>query len=110
LSGVSYGPGGGSDEASQTLTYKITAIPTQVTLFKADGTTAVNVNDTLTLAELQGLKYKTVADANGTGSITFSVKDSGGTATGGVDTLNQTLAVNVTAVNDTPARTAGSAS
>jgi VCBS repeat-containing protein len=107
LSGLNYGPGGGSDETSQTLTYKITAIPTMVALFKADGTTPVNANDALTLAELQGLKYKTVADINGTGNITFSVKDNGGTSNGGVDTLNQTLSVNITAVNDRPARTAG---
>jgi hypothetical protein len=75
---VIYSPGGGTEESSQALTYTITAIPSYVTLFKADGTTAVAVNATLSLAELQGLRYKTVADASGTGTITWTVKDDGG--------------------------------
>ncbi|HEY2411242.1 MAG TPA: tandem-95 repeat protein [Pirellulaceae bacterium] len=107
LSGVNYGPGGGNEEAAQTLTYKITAIPAMVALFKADGTTAVNANDTLTLAELQGLTYKTVANATGTGNITFTVKDNGGTTNSGTDTLTQSISVNISAVNDKPVRTAG---
>jgi VCBS repeat-containing protein len=107
LTGLNYGPGGGSDEANQTLTYKIATIPTTVTLFKADGTTAVGANDTLTLVELQGLKYKTVADANGAGNITFTVKDSGGTTNSGSDTLTQSISVNISAINDHPVRTAG---
>ena len=39
LSAVTYGPGGGADEASQTLTYTIGTIPSYVQFFKADGTT-----------------------------------------------------------------------
>jgi VCBS repeat-containing protein len=105
LAGLAYGPGGGSDEASQTLTFKMTAIPAFINVFKADGTTAVAANDTLTLAELQGLTYKTVPNANGTGNLTWSVQDSGGTAAGGVDTLNETLAVTVNAINDAPSFT-----
>jgi VCBS repeat-containing protein len=105
LSALAYGPGGGSDEASQTLTFRVTAIPALINVFKADGTTAVAVNDTLTLAELQGLTYKTVANANGTGNLTWSVQDSGGTASGGVDTLNETLAITVNAINDAPSFT-----
>ena len=77
LSGLTYGKGGGSDESSQTLTVKITAIPSFVTLW--NGTTQVNVNDTLSVAALQGLTYKTVADANGTGTITWTVTDDGTT-------------------------------
>ncbi|TAN47521.1 MAG: DUF4347 domain-containing protein, partial [Methylococcaceae bacterium] len=79
LSAVTYGPGGGTDESGQTLTYTITAIPSFITLWKSDGTTQVNANDTVTASELQGLKYKTVADANGTGNLTFTVADNGGT-------------------------------
>ena len=87
-----YGPGGGSDEASpaQTLTYKFTAIPSFIAVFQADGTTPVAGDAVLTLAELQGLKYKTLANANGTGNLTWTVKDNGGTANGGVDTLTET--------------------
>src|SRR5438128_1248284 len=105
---MAYGVGGGSDESSQTLTYKVTVIPSFVTLWLADGTTQVTANTTVTLAQLQGLKYKTVADANGSGNLTWTVQDSGGTANGGVDTLTETLGVTVTAVNDVPVRTAGS--
>src|SRR5205085_616044 len=55
-----------------------------------------------------GLKYKTVANANGSGNLTWTVQDSGGTANGGVDTLTETLSITVGAVNDVPVRTAGS--
>ena len=64
LSGLNYGPGGGADEATQTLTYTITSIPSFITLWKADGVTQVTTTTTgLTQADIQGLKYKTVADA-----------------------------------------------
>src|SRR5207237_93507 len=96
------------DEAAQTLTYKVTVIPSFVTVWLADGTTQVTANTTVTLAQLQGLKYKTVADANGSGNLTWTVQDSGGTTNGGVDTLTETLSITVTAVNDVPVRTAGS--
>ncbi len=107
LTALNYSPGGGADEASQTLTYRITAIPSTVTLFKADGTTAVLVNSVLTLAELQGLKYKTVANVTGAANITWSAQDSGGTASGGVDSLSQSLSITVNPINDVPARTVG---
>jgi fibronectin-binding autotransporter adhesin len=110
LSAVTYGPGGGTDESGQTLTYTVTAIPSFITIYKADGTTQVSANDTVTASELQGLTYKTVADANGTGNLTFTVEDDGGTANGGDDTLSQSLSLTVNAVNDAPVRTAGSLS
>ena len=69
LGRVTYGPGGGADEASQTLTYTVTAIPSYVQIFKANGATQVNPNGTVTATELQGLKYKTVPDANGSGQL-----------------------------------------
>src|SRR5204862_189702 len=87
MGSLAYGVGGGSDESSQTLTYKVTVIPSFMTLWLADGTTQVTANTTLSLAQLQGLKYKTVADANGSGNLTWTVQDSGGTTNGGVDTL-----------------------
>ena len=46
LSAFTYGTGGGSDEAGQTLTYTITSIPSFVTLWKADGTTQVTTATT----------------------------------------------------------------
>jgi murein DD-endopeptidase MepM/ murein hydrolase activator NlpD len=103
LNGVTYGPGGAADESSQTLTYTLTAVPAHVQLFQADGTTPVLVNGVVTAAELQSLTYKTVADANGTGNLTWTVTDSGTPA----QTLTENLAITVTAVNDVPARTAG---
>jgi VCBS repeat-containing protein len=102
LSSLNYGPGGGSDENTQTITYTITAIPSAIQIFKADGTTSVLVNQALSLLELQGLKYKTIPNANGSGSLTWTIKDNGGTANGGVDTATDSLSVTVTAVNDAP--------
>jgi hypothetical protein len=105
LSSLSYSTGP-TLESGQALTYKITSIPTFVSLFKADGTTAVPAETLLTLAELQGLKYKTVANASGSSSnITWTVQDNGGIANAGVDTLSESLAVTVTAVNDAPTGT-----
>src|SRR5439155_693935 len=103
-----YGVGGGSDESSQTLTYKVTVIPSFVTIWLADGTTQVTANTTVSLAQLQGLQYKTLADANGSSNPTWTVQDNGRTSSGGVDTLTETLSITVTAVTDVPLRTAGS--
>jgi len=107
LAAVTYGPGGGADETSQSLTYTITAVPAQIHVFKADGTTQVNANDAVTASELQGLKYKTLADVNGSGDLTWTVTDSGSGASPHVNTLSETLAITVNPVNDAPLRTAG---
>ena len=79
LTGVTYGPGGGSDESGQTLTYTITSAPdaTLGTLLLADGTTTVSDGQTITATQLQGLQFKPAADANGNTSFSFSVTDSG---------------------------------
>ena len=95
LSTLNYGPGGGSVESSQTLTYKITGIPSFITVWRTDGKKQVKVNNSLTLADLQGLRYKTVSNAVGTGDLTWTVKDNGGIANGGVDTLLQNLSITV---------------
>src|SRR5439155_1035098 len=108
LSSLTYGVGSGSDETSQTLTYKVTVIPSFVTIWLSEGTTQVTANSTVTLAQLQGLKYKTLADANGSSNLTWTVQDNGGTANSGIDTLTETLSITVSAVNDVPVRTAGS--
>ncbi|MCY2989498.1 MAG: Ig-like domain-containing protein, partial [Planctomycetota bacterium] len=105
LSGVTYGPGGGADEAGQTLTYMLTAIPAYVQIF--NGATQVLVNGTVSGTELQNLKYKTLADANGTGNLTWTVTDSGSGTGPNVNRLTENLAITVNAFNDAPLRTAG---
>src|SRR4029077_3005581 len=106
--GLNYGPGGGADEAGQTLTYKVTVIPSFITVWLSDGTTQVTAGTTLAdLSALQGLKYKTVANANGSASLTWTIQDNGGTSNGGVDTLTESQTITVNAVNDQPVRTAG---
>jgi len=52
------------------------------------------------------LTYTPVADAYGTATITVTVKDDGGTANGGVDSVLTTFTVMVNAVNDAPTVTA----
>jgi LmbE family N-acetylglucosaminyl deacetylase len=98
LSGLSYSPGGGADESDQTLTYTLTGIPSCVQIFQEDGATPVNVDEVVTASELQGLKYKTVADANGGGNLTWTVRDDGLPP----QTLTENLAITVSAVNDAP--------
>ena len=104
LSGLAYshGPAG---ETAQTLTYTVMAVPASTlgNVVLTDGTTVVAANTVYTLAQLQGMKFKPAANANG-GPATFSwkVQDDGGTANGGVDTLTQSLTLTVTAVNDAP--------
>ena len=105
LSGLSYDASGGSDEDSQTLSAKLTDIPAFITVFKADGSTAVTTATTLTLSELAGLTYKTVANANGSGDLTWVVQDNGGTDHGGVDVLTDSVTITVSPVNDAPSFT-----
>ncbi len=105
LSSLSYNAGGGIDEASQTLGAKLTSIPAFITVFKADGSTPVTTGEALTLAELAGLTYKTVPNANGSGHLTWSIQDNGGTAHNGIDSLADSVSVTVSPVNDAPSFT-----
>lgn len=100
LSGLTYvpGPAGATDEGAQTLIFKITSIPKFMTLFKADGTTALKVNSSVTAAELQGLKFKTVANLFGTGDLNFTVSDSGKAPSA----FTETVKVTVNPINDAP--------
>jgi hypothetical protein len=101
-----YGAGGGADESAQELSYRITNIPSFISLFKADGTTAVAVNSTVTAAEFAGLKYKTAANANGTANVTFDVIDSGSSTSPNANVLStQSVSMTVSAVNDAPVNT-----
>ena len=96
-----YSVGGGSDEASQILSYTITSIPTFISLFKADGTTVVTTNTTLSAADFAALTYTTIANANGSSSIDFTVSDSGSSTSPGSNTLTaESVSIAVTAVDD----------
>ena len=107
LGSLAYGPGGGADEAAQTLSYTVTAVPaaTLGTIVLADGTTVVSAASSYSLTQLQGMQFKATANANG-GPTTFSwsATDSGGLANGGVNTISESLTVTVTpALVSTPA-------
>ena len=100
-SAPAYSVAGGLDEASQTLSYKITAIPSFISLFKGDGSTAVIANTTLNAAEFAALKYKTIANGNGISSIGFTVTDSGSASSPSNNTLaGNTVSITVIAVDD----------
>jgi len=91
---ISAGP---SDESGQVITFTLTN--DNSTLFAAQP--ALNPIGTLT--------FTPAANASGSATITVTLKDSGGTANGGVDTsASQTFQVTVTPVNDAPSFTAGS--
>jgi hypothetical protein len=102
LGAVAYGPGGGADEAGQTLTYTITSVPSALgQVFLSDGTTVVSAGTSYTLTQLQGMQFRSGAGVNsGSGTFSFDVQDNGGTANGGVDTLSQSLTITV--VNQAP--------
>src|SRR5438105_2766882 len=87
LSSLTYGVGGGSDRSEERRVGKESGIPSLVTIWLSDGTTQVTAGSTVTLAQLKGLKDKTLADANGSSNLTWTVQDNGGTANCGVDTL-----------------------
>ncbi|MBX3653156.1 MAG: LEPR-XLL domain-containing protein [Ramlibacter sp.] len=109
LGALAYGPGGGTDETGQTLTYTVTAVPGTALgdVVLADGTTAVTAGTSYTLGELQGMQFRAATGASG-GPSTFSwrVQDSGGTAAGGQDTTTGSLAVTVNAPAPAPIPTA----
>jgi hypothetical protein len=85
---ISAGP---ADESSQTLTF--TATNDNTALFSAQP--ALDSSGTLT--------FTPAANANGSATVTVTLKDDGGTANGGVDTSgSQTFTITVTAVNDAP--------
>ncbi len=100
LAGLTFVPGSTTavDEATQTLAYKITAIPEFVTICKADGTTAVKLNGVVTAAELQGLKYKTVAGLFGMDNLEFTVTDNGSGKTPNVNSLTESVSITVNRV------------
>jgi hypothetical protein len=91
LSGISAGP---ANESDQTLTITAESNNPGVVPHPTVDYTSSNATGLL--------RFRPVPDANGTARITVRVKDSGGTANGGID--ETTLAFNVTVrpVNDAP--------
>ena len=88
-----------TDVDGDPLTITVTGVPDPAigTVYLSDGTTVATNGMTLTSAELTGLVFRPVADANGAaGSFSYSVND----GNGGTD--SQTVTLNVTPVNDAP--------
>jgi VCBS repeat-containing protein len=104
LSPWSFGAGGGGDEAGQALTITIAAAPTQLgTLQLADGT-AVRNGDSLTVAQFQGLRLAPSGSSGGlSGDLQWTVRDSGGTARGGVDQVAGSVRIAITPAAAAPA-------
>jgi len=103
LGSLSFGPGGGADEAGQTLSYTVNAVPSSVlgNVVLADGSTVVTASTSYTLTQLQGMQFQTAVNSNGgPATFTYTVQDNGGTLNGGVDSISRSLVLSVTAVND----------
>ena len=96
LSGITAGP---ANESSQTLT--ITATSSNPSLIPNPTVNYTSPNATGTLT------FTPVTNAFGTATVTVVVKDDGGTAYGGVDSVTNTFIVTVNAVNQPPSFTAG---
>ncbi len=98
----------GADEATQTLTFTVTAVPAarlgQLGLLDANNAfSPVTPGAQLSQEQMQALQFRAAADAYGTGTLTYAVSD-GAAAQGGL-TTTETFTINVLAVNDTPVRT-----
>jgi autotransporter-associated beta strand protein len=86
--GLGTGP---ANESGQTLSFNVSN--DNNALFSVQPTIDSNGN----------LSYTPAANANGTATVTVALRDSGGTANGGVDTsASQTFTITVNAVNDLP--------
>ncbi len=94
-----------TDIDGDTLTITVTGLPTLGSVTLADGT-AVSNGQTLTNAQLEGLKYNAPADYNAgqaVGSFTYSVND-------GITSVEGKVTLGVTPVNDAPTAKDDSAS
>jgi hypothetical protein len=109
LGGLTYGPGGGGDEASQQLIYKVTAVPPASAgkVMLSDNTTVVTANTAYTIAQLQGMQFKPAANGyGGPYPFTFTVTDNGESWFGfDPKSITQSLNITVNAIADTPAVT-----
>jgi len=110
LSGVTYSPGGGGDEVTQTLTYLVTNVPSTSLgkVYLADGTTQVFAGTSYTLTQLRGMQFQPTAGvSSGSGTFAFAVLDTG--TTHGVSdpkSLSQSLKITV-ATTEAMATTVG---
>ena len=98
--GTSLGLTAPTDADGDTLTITVTGLPTLGTVTLADGS-PVNVNDVLNATQLAGLLYDAPEDYDGVadpGDFTYSVNDGTATVNGSVDII-------VTTVNDAPVAT-----
>ncbi|MES2650082.1 MAG: tandem-95 repeat protein, partial [Bacteroidota bacterium] len=68
----------GADVDGTVTGYKITSLPTSGTLYLADGTTAVTLNQILTQAEADGLKFKPSGTGSATVTFTLAARDNDG--------------------------------
>jgi len=91
LTGISAGD---ADDAGQTLT--VTATSTNTGLIPTPTVTYTSPNATGTLT------FTPVANQYGTATLTVTVRDNGGTANGGVDTVTRPCTVTVNLVNHAP--------
>jgi len=91
LTGITPGP---SFESNQTLT--VTATSDNTAVIPNPTVSYTNPNTT------GSISFTPVPDANGSATITVTVKDSGGTVNGGVDTFVRTFLVTVNPINDAP--------
>ena len=93
-------PGSGADESSQTLTFNVTFTVTDTLTFTSPP--AIDAAGKLT--------YETAPDTNGTATVSVTLSDDGGAASGGVDTsAAQTFTITVNALNDAPVFTVAAA-
>ncbi len=97
LTGITDGDGG-----TQTIT--ITAVSSNTSII-ADSAIVINYTNPQTTGTLS---YTPGLDANGAVLITVTVKDDGGTASGGIDTFVTSFTVTVNPINDAPTFTKGS--
>ena len=105
LASLGYGPGGGSDEDTQTLTYAVTAVPAASLgdIVLADGVSVVTPN-AYTLAQIQGMQFVPAPGVlGGPSPFEFTVTDNGTTDSAPDPiTVTQTLQVTVTETGPTP--------
>ena len=64
-------------------------------------------SDQPTIDSTGKLSFTPADNANGTATVTVTLKDNGGTLSGGADSVTKTFDINVTAVNDAPSFTKG---
>jgi large repetitive protein len=92
-----------SSYSAAQLTVTVNGLPSDGTVYLADGTTAVTAGETLSVAQLAGLTFKpTAGQSSQSSSFTYTVKDPAGLSAAGSATL-AIAAAPTTAITTTPA-------